>query len=127
MSGPPITIGWDHDPETCAVLPLDDYERDRRRREKTQLLVPRSVREEWMTDAGYARSQVQDAMRGAARDRAHRDHSCRVANSAVRRTAEEVSESARRKFKRWTGGVGRDSELYDQWRERGNAPWMGLE
>ena len=61
-SGPPLTIAW----ESHATFhsSVEDYEASRPpRRTKNCMLVPRMVREEWLRNAGYARSEFADVAR----------------------------------------------------------------
>jgi hypothetical protein len=57
--GPPICLG----PELCArvEVSLDSYEETRpSHRSKDQLIVPKSVREDWLRDEGYTRGQFRE-------------------------------------------------------------------
>jgi hypothetical protein len=56
--GPPLTIGWKA--VDSIMLQLDEYEEARAsRREKVNLIVPKSTRIDWLRDAGYARSELK--------------------------------------------------------------------
>jgi hypothetical protein len=56
-SGPPVTIDWEHqDVKECD---LSYYEEGKpEKRSKAQMLLPAEVREAWMRDQGYARSEM---------------------------------------------------------------------
>lgn len=61
-SGPPVTVAWEsHESYTFSV---DEYEESHpERRFKSNMLLPRRVREELLTKAGYSRSQLVIAQR----------------------------------------------------------------
>ena len=61
-SGPPLAIAWNsHSTLECTV---NDYEQAHpTRRNKASMLVPRMVREEWLRNAGYARSDFVEMER----------------------------------------------------------------
>lgn len=59
-SGPPLQISWKS--FATQQLALDDYEENRpERRTKKELVVPRYIREDWLRNNGYARSQLKEA------------------------------------------------------------------
>lgn len=61
-SGPPLSLAWKSHSE--CVCTVNDYEERRpTRRTKETMLVPRNIREEWLRNAGYARSQFVETER----------------------------------------------------------------
>jgi hypothetical protein len=74
-SGPPVTIDWEHqDVEECD---LSGYEESKpEKRSKSQMLLPAEVREAWMRDQGYARSEM--AKVGKEIDRIKRGRSAAI-------------------------------------------------
>lgn len=75
-SGPPIGIGWDHDPAGTVTLDVDQYEdeRDREgsRRKQAELVIPKHSREYILRKAGYTREEIVQATWGANRSRKQR-------------------------------------------------------
>lgn len=60
-SGPPLTISWE--PFDSKVLLIDDYDSHKQlNRTKREMLLPRSVREDWLRDQGYSRGQLKEAI-----------------------------------------------------------------
>jgi hypothetical protein len=78
-SGPPLTIGWRS--EFSTQLSVDEYEQHHPdRRGKYALQVPRSLREDWLKDEGYSRSEMKEAETSALVVKAHRT---KAANQGV--------------------------------------------
>lgn len=60
--GPPLSITWNS--HVSFEYTVDDYEKAHpTRRNKANMLVPRMVREEWLRNAGYARSDFVEMER----------------------------------------------------------------
>jgi hypothetical protein len=58
-SGSPLTISWES--QASLRSSVDEYEASRpARRTKDTMLVPRSMREDWLRSAGYARSDFTE-------------------------------------------------------------------
>ena len=58
-SGPPLTISWEA--QASVHLSIDEYEASRPpRRHKEEMHVPREIREDWLRQAGYARSHFAE-------------------------------------------------------------------
>jgi hypothetical protein len=55
-SDPPDTIDWEH--QDVKEYDLSDYEEVKQKRSKAQILLPAEVREAWLRDQGYARSEM---------------------------------------------------------------------
>jgi hypothetical protein len=56
-SGPPVTIGWEH--QDVEEIDLSDYEELKpEKRTKQDILLPANVRVSWLLDQGYARSEI---------------------------------------------------------------------
>jgi hypothetical protein len=81
--GPPLTMKWKaFDNQT---LTLDDYEQHRPdRRLRDAMVIPRMVREDWLRNAGFARSQLRDSIASLAKIKQQR---LRSARDGPRRTA----------------------------------------
>lgn len=81
-SGPPLTIEWDHDPQALVVVQVDAYEKSKPfRRNKTQMLVPHMMREDWLRNAGYSRSDIDEAVKEVDAVKESRRRSARGANA----------------------------------------------
>jgi hypothetical protein len=58
-SGPPLAISWEA--QASHFFSVDEYEASRPpRRSKDTMQVPRSMREDWLRSAGYARSDFTE-------------------------------------------------------------------
>lgn len=92
--GPPLTIGWRS--EYSTQLTVDEYEQHHPdRRGKESLQVPRSLREDWLKDEGYSRSEMKEAETSALLVKAQRTKS---ANQGVfLRAVVKRTDSFRRK------------------------------
>jgi len=62
-SGPPLTVGWRFDPSTVLKMDIEAYEAEKSSNEKKQMVVPKFVREVWLMEAGYTRSEIAEAVR----------------------------------------------------------------
>lgn len=70
-SGPPLSIAWES--HATHIVSVDDYESVRpTRRSREQMLVPRSTREEWLRNAGFARSEFVEMERSVQRTKRQR-------------------------------------------------------
>jgi hypothetical protein len=59
--GPPITLGWEKT-DYC-TLSVDDYESSLQgRRSKQELILPGTLREDWLRDRGYSREELKVAV-----------------------------------------------------------------
>lgn len=63
-TGPPITLSWNYDEATAKDYDIDEWEckRCNVRRNKIQFRTPESIRTEWLLDAGYSITHVQQAV-----------------------------------------------------------------
>lgn len=106
--GPPLSIGWRYDP-VPDVLPVEEYEENRPpRREGSEFVVPRKVRyqmlkEEWNVES----SKIASAVRSNVKAKNQRKRT--VNNLGKMERAEEIMESAGRKFGRALRGQKRPS------------------
>jgi hypothetical protein len=117
--GPPLMIDWE-----CIgsfQLSVDEYEASRGpRRVKQTLVVPRYVREEWLREAGYARSELEAAVQSVLKARHSREANARkgVAGQKMDETAALIS----RKLRKWVFRSKSDKELYSKWLEQMETP-----
>jgi hypothetical protein len=109
--GPPISLGWNYNP-THTVVELEDYERFHSRRTRSEIIMPRSVREEILKDAGVSRKQMGVAAKSATITKNRRAKSATL--SPKRDKADYALESLGRKF---IGGV---AKVFQQ-RRRGHS------
>jgi hypothetical protein len=63
-SGPPISLGWNYNPNHT-VVELEDYERLHSRRDRSEIIMPQSVREDILKDAGVSRQEMSLATKSA--------------------------------------------------------------
>jgi hypothetical protein len=57
--GPPLAMGWKA--VQSESLDLEDYETSRPpRRQKRDLIIPKTMRVSWLRDAGYARTELTE-------------------------------------------------------------------
>lgn len=70
-AGPPIGLGWSHDPDETVSLDLDLYESEREgcRRSKAELSMPPLVREDLLREVGYSRNEIRIAVKAARKER----------------------------------------------------------
>jgi len=109
--GPSLTFGWR--PSGSSVLPLDDYEcRRPPRRHSSQMVMPRSVREEMLLDCGCTWTEIMTAVRGNNLAKGRRQHTL---NTLGMHRVQEIAQSARRKFRRLF--VGRaERRVVEEWK-----------
>lgn len=120
-SGPPITLAWDHDADAIISCTIDEWENERRdyRRSRQEIHVPASVRREWLLDAGYSASQLQESVETLQKERQLRRSS--FDKSSLQDKADIVAERMKRKLERAIGKRGRSSNLYEKWMVPNNA------
>lgn len=119
-SGVPLTIGWDHDENSMAIVSVEEYENSRPpRRCNDELILPKSKRENMMIASGHPRSELTKAVRETIRVKNSRR---RTINNLYMENYDEFVESATRKLKRFVFRKKKDSALYKQWKsERSRA------
>lgn len=113
-SGVPLSIGWgfyQHDP-----IDLDDYEYNRGpARDKIEMMVPATVRRQMLRDEfGVGIDEMNKAMREVNLTKRQRRHT--VATEHLEGWA-EVSQSVKRKFKRFMKGTSTAKEQEKMWEE----------
>lgn len=84
-AGPPVGIGWQHDPEATLKKDIDSYEESRasvgsRRSKAEHLKIAASAREEMLLEAGYSREEIRLATLRAQKDKLRRVESLRLLN-----------------------------------------------
>jgi len=98
--GPPITIDWGYDPSTKFVLDINSFERMRgNRRPACDLVLPRSVREQWLLCTGTTQKEIADAIRQCRKDKHSRAVS--VTNTSldpVNESIEKVTSGLKKIF-----------------------------
>ena len=97
MSGPPISISWEHDKEE--MFDVDDYEAvyENTRRSHAELQMPRAHRDEMMRRSGFTRKQIQEASKQATIARNRRK---RTAETQQLHKLQEVMENVVRSGKK---------------------------
>jgi len=94
--GPSITFGWRY--AETSVLPVDDYEcRRLPRRRSYQMVMPQPIREEMLLNSGHTRSEIMFAVRGNNLTKRGRQ---KTLNTLGLQKVQEITQSARRKFRR---------------------------
>eukprot|EP00978_Attheya_sp_CCMP212_P040369 scaffold219634_cov56-Attheya_sp.AAC.2 len=114
-TGPPLTIGWQYRNATPSgsnkknseqgkekerVISVDEYEELRGvRREKSEMLVPASAREEMLAEWGHSRMEMNMASKAGMLDRSRRDKSAQ-STSKRSRSIQERMEGLRKSLGR---------------------------
>ena len=112
--GVPITMGWDYNQTS---IPLDDYESEKpsgERRTQKQMLLPSSVRETRLKEAGCARREMAAAVRASNRTKSKRAQT--VSNMATTYRVEQGLESGIRKLKRAIFRRKKESQEWEEWK-----------
>jgi hypothetical protein len=106
-TGPPLTIGWEYRNATPSgkkknedqanekerVISVDEYEEIRgERREKSEMLVPASVREDLLSEWGHSRMEMNMASKAGMVDRSRRDRSAQSTSKGRARTRASIQE-----------------------------------
>jgi len=79
--GPPVSLGWEYEPATS--LSMDEYESTRieggecERRDKVQLRLPSTVREEMLGSAGFSKHEIRQGVKQLLSDKQERRLSMR--------------------------------------------------
>jgi hypothetical protein len=81
-------------------------------RKSSELRLPRRVREDWLHDEGYARSEMKAADAAANRIKRQRQES-----SKDKASYEQAKETVTRKLKRWILHAPSNKELYQKWKQ----------
>lgn len=117
--GPPISLDWGFDP-SVHCFDLKTFEDTKPPpREKSEMLVPRAVREAWLTDAGFARSEIAAAVRDVTRAKARRNQTAHNSDKEGLFKIHAAVESLGRKFGRTVLRRKHDGALYEQWAGQG--------
>lgn len=105
-SGPPMALDWDRCVRSRQVS-LDEYERARSpRRKRKQLKIPYKTRRILLEkDAGFSTSQINTAWAEALLIRKQRQETRE--RGLILQYVDDFSESATRKFRRFSEGMGR--------------------
>jgi hypothetical protein len=115
-TGPPLTIGWQYRNATPSgsnkknsdqakekeerVISVDEYEELRgARREKSEMLVPASAREDMLAEWGHSRMEMNMASKAVMVDRSRRDRSAQ-STSKRSRSIQERMEGLRKSLGR---------------------------
>lgn len=104
--GPPLSIGWTYDKSATRFLSVRDHNSIQARRlrlrddfvQLSDLIVPRSSREDMLIDMGYSRKEIAAATRMNMKIKSQRRQT--VCNLGTISKMEEVAESAGRKVRR---------------------------
>ena len=121
-SGPPISLDWQHG--ASYELSVEEYERSRPpRRDKKNMVLPKSVRQEWLLSEGYSRGEMREAEKVALREQKNRLQTAK--KRLVVHVMEEKSEALGRTLKnilrrRSGGNNGRiedQDHLYKQYKQ----------
>jgi hypothetical protein len=110
--GPPVTFDWNY--EQAGSVPLVDYEELKDKpRSKAEMRMTASMRESLLRDCGIPRSELAAALRDISRIKKHRIQTA----TTGRESAQEVLESAIRKWKRWIKGTSSQGEQEELWQK----------
>ena len=116
-SGPPLTLAWDHDLVACTSV--DEWEKTHYRRSKEVIRVPASVRTEWLLDAGYSPSQVQEVVQAVREEKLRRRSS--YEKSRLQDKAAIVAENMKKQLE-WAVGRRGKGKLQENCSRRPEIP-----
>lgn len=108
-SGPPVGIGWRHDPARTVRSGVDELEArreaagSRRGAGAEELKIPSSERERMLVGAGYSRHEIRSAAEKARRDKLRRKESTRLLEryGGMLEKMETVESFLKRGVKSW--------------------------
>eukprot|EP00562_Extubocellulus_spinifer_P017495 CAMPEP_0178605256 /NCGR_PEP_ID=MMETSP0697-20121206/36472_1 /TAXON_ID=265572 /ORGANISM="Extubocellulus spinifer, Strain CCMP396" /LENGTH=566 /DNA_ID=CAMNT_0020243665 /DNA_START=88 /DNA_END=1789 /DNA_ORIENTATION=+ len=114
-SGPPVTIEWEYNSATRTVIAVDEYESSKPPpRAKYEIVVPRSVREEWLRGSGFSRMEIAESVKAINREKRKRHQTVQSINGGRDKLDETVERVGR--------GLGRvllrkpsSKALYNDW------------
>ena len=116
-SGPPISLGWYHDPSLAdSDVPIDEYERHfhpTAPKSEWDLALSRAERERRLLDAGYSRDKIAAAIREANRVKDQRRQTVLTLGAAG---AQEFAESVGRTTKKALLLRKGSDHLYQEWK-----------
>ena len=116
-SGPPISLGWYHDPSLAdSNVPIDEYERylhPTAPKSEWDLALSRAERERRLLDAGYSRDKIAAAIREANRVKDQRRQTVLTLGAAG---AQEFAESVGRTTKKALLLRKGSDHLYQEWK-----------
>jgi hypothetical protein len=102
-NGPPVSLDWEHDPQSTETHEIDSYEQHRTntRRSKHEMIMPPSYRKYLlMREAGFSRVEIQRAVEEARRMSKKREA---TRKNLYLQPVEEVLESTKRRIGRLVG------------------------
>jgi hypothetical protein len=110
--GPPLTIDWI--PMRSCSLSIDEYEQSRPpRRQKDKMIVPKSIRMDWLREEGYSRGELKEAELVVVKARKGREASSKQSVKLA-----ESKEALSRKFQKWFFHKPSAKVLYEDWLEQ---------
>ena len=116
-SGPPISLGWCHDPSLAdSNIPIDEYEsyfHPTAPKSEWDLALSRAERERRLLDAGYSRDKIAAAIREANRVKDQRRQTVLTLGAAG---AQEFAESVSRTTKKALLLRKGSDHLYQEWK-----------
>ena len=116
-SGPPISLGWYHDPSLAdSNVPIDEYERyfhPTAPKSEWDLALSRAERERRLLDTGYSRDKIAAAIREANRVKDQRRQTVLTLGAAG---AQEFAESVGRTTKKALLLRKGSDHLYQEWK-----------
>jgi len=99
-NGPPVSLGWDYDPDATVEQSIDHYENYRAeapRRNKHEMLMPAAHREYLlMREAGFSRGEIKVAMYEAQRTAKQREKTVRGVMLGLQPVQEVLEKTKRR-------------------------------
>mmetsp|Transcript_10889 Transcript_10889/g.18416 ORF Transcript_10889/g.18416 Transcript_10889/m.18416 type:complete len:238 (-) Transcript_10889:156-869(-) len=111
--GPPLSIDWDHAGEYA--VSVEEYENTRPpRRHKKNMVVPKSVRQDWLRDEGYSRGEMNEAEKLVLK--AKKERMATAKKRAARLVLEEKREAVQRTLRRVFSRKPKPNDLYDTWK-----------
>jgi hypothetical protein len=110
-SGPPLSIGWEHDPATVVLESVEEYER--RKCYRKTLVMSRSEREAILFNLGYSRSEIAKNIRHVIKVKNQRRTT--INNLSVAKV-EEAVETAKNSVKKIIGFTRKDKNIYEEWK-----------
>jgi len=99
-NGPPVSLGWDYDPDATVEQSIDHYENYRAeapRRNKHEMLMPAAHREYLlMREAGFSRGEIKVAMYEAQRTAKQREKTLKGVMLGLQPVQEVLEKTKRR-------------------------------
>lgn len=121
--GPPLSIGWKHDPQKLKRIAIDSYENHPSRKDRPQvhefdLLMDRTEREQTLLDLGYTKAEIAAATRQTLKDKKKRRQTAdNLSACFMEEKVEGMKKSLRRRLLLKKG----TKAMYKDWKKKDRA------